>query len=369
VIGPIDLESLPRVGAREAALGRAAAWALAALPSAAEVAVAALGPVVLRYAGLDDRGPAAAAEQVAFGLARARGAGRILVPVTFARKLLAAALGSGEPPAPRRLGTGERGLLAGLLASVIDGLGGDLSLSLLSPPALASSPLIDGALRIAIDVATAAATGRVALEIPPEWIRDATDETRWRERARALPVTVGLELARTSLRRGELAALEVGDGVVFDGCAAVAATPGVPWPLALGIGDHETRATCSADGGIRLEGAFRRVRAPAARLLGSGQKEKTMERPPATIDSAAVLAAAPVEVIAELGRLTLRGEEVLALAPGVVIALGGARPSAVALRVGGEIWAEGELVNVDGELAVRVTALRRPLDGAPGSGG
>jgi type III secretion system YscQ/HrcQ family protein len=361
VIGPIDLESLPRVGAREAALGRAAAWALAALPSGAEVAVAGVGPVILRYAGLDDRGPAAA-EQVAFGLARARGAGRILVPVTFARKLVAAAVGADEPPAPRRLGTGERGLLAGFLAAVIDGLGADLSLSLLSPPA------IDGALRVAIDVATARAAGRVALEMPPQWIRDATDEKRWRERAQALPVTVELELARTSLRRGELAALEIGDAVVFDGYAAVPPAPGAPWPLALAIGDHETRATCSSDGGIRVEGAFRRVHAPAARLLGSGQKEKTMERPPATIDSAAVLAAAPVEVIAELGRLTLRGEEVLALAPGVVIALGGARPSAVSLRVGGEIWAEGELVNVDGELAVRVTSLRRPLDPS-GAGG
>jgi flagellar motor switch/type III secretory pathway protein FliN len=32
----------------------------------------------------------------------------------------------------------------------------------------------------------------------------------------------------------------------------------------------------------------------------------------------------------------------------------------VVLRVGGELWAEGELVNVDGELGVRVTALHRP---------
>jgi flagellar motor switch/type III secretory pathway protein FliN len=30
------------------------------------------------------------------------------------------------------------------------------------------------------------------------------------------------------------------------------------------------------------------------------------------------------------------------------------------LRAGGEIWAEGELVNVDGELGVRVTRLLRP---------
>jgi flagellar motor switch/type III secretory pathway protein FliN len=36
-----------------------------------------------------------------------------------------------------------------------------------------------------------------------------------------------------------------------------------------------------------------------------------------------------------------------------VLALPGGRGS-VALRVGGELWAEGEIVDVDGELGVRV---------------
>ena len=70
-----------------------------------------------------------------------------------------------------------------------------------------------------------------------------------------------------------------------------------------------------------------------------------------------VLTAVPVEVVAELGRVRLRGEEVLGLAPGAVLTFDG---GAVSLRVGGERWAEGEIVDVDGALGVRVTRLLPP---------
>jgi flagellar motor switch protein FliM len=77
-----------------------------------------------------------------------------------------------------------------------------------------------------------------------------------------------------------------------------------------------------------------------------------------TVDVAAVLAAAPIEVVAEVGRVVLRGAEVAGLGPGAVLALGRAAAAPVTLRVGGEVWAEGELCDVDGELGVRVTSVR-----------
>ncbi len=73
----------------------------------------------------------------------------------------------------------------------------------------------------------------------------------------------------------------------------------------------------------------------------------------------AALAASPIEVIVELGRLTLRGEDVVGLGPGAVLALGRLGAAPVVLRVGGEVWAEGELCDVDGALGVRVTATHR----------
>lgn len=77
-------------------------------------------------------------------------------------------------------------------------------------------------------------------------------------------------------------------------------------------------------------------------------------------DVTEALAAAPVEVTAELGRLTLTGQEVLGLAKGAVIALGPRRRDQVVLRVGGRLWARGELVNVDDRLGVRLVSLHPP---------
>ena len=60
--------------------------------------------------------------------------------------------------------------------------------------------------------------------------------------------------------------------------------------------------------------------------------------------------------MAEVGRVTLRGDEVLALQPGSVLSLGH-HGKVVNLVVGGRSWARGELVNVDGELGVRIIEL------------
>jgi len=128
------------------------------------------------------------------------------------------------------------------------------------------------------------------------------------------------------------------------------------------------------DGRVTLEGEFRPTPTPVAawpqlvRKSGPGdvttethmQSETKDETKDETVNLTAALAAAPIEVVAELGRLTLRGEEVVGLGPGAVLTLGRSGAAPVVLRVGGEVWAEGELCDVDGELGVRVTTTRRP---------
>jgi flagellar motor switch protein FliM len=74
--------------------------------------------------------------------------------------------------------------------------------------------------------------------------------------------------------------------------------------------------------------------------------------------NAELLAAAPIEIVAELGRIVLRGDQVLGLEEGSVLAFR-RHGTTVDLVVGGRTWARGELVNVDGELGVRVTELVR----------
>ena len=70
-----------------------------------------------------------------------------------------------------------------------------------------------------------------------------------------------------------------------------------------------------------------------------------------------VLASAPIEIVAELGRVSLRADEVIALDTGSILTFGPASPTRIELRVGDQRWAAGELVNVEGQLGVRLIAL------------
>jgi flagellar motor switch protein FliM len=63
---------------------------------------------------------------------------------------------------------------------------------------------------------------------------------------------------------------------------------------------------------------------------------------------------APVVVRVELGAVTLTAREWAALAPGDVIAVGRRVSEPAILRVGGVEVARGELVDVEGELGVRI---------------
>jgi len=78
-----------------------------------------------------------------------------------------------------------------------------------------------------------------------------------------------------------------------------------------------------------------------------------------------VLAAAPIEIVAELARVTLAAEEVSALKAGAVLALPPRSEARIELKIGDRSWAQGELVDLDGQLAVRLTRLTQ--SSAPGA--
>jgi flagellar motor switch protein FliM len=71
----------------------------------------------------------------------------------------------------------------------------------------------------------------------------------------------------------------------------------------------------------------------------------------------ALLGELPVDVVCELGRVSMSGREVLELRPGAVIPVGRPLAGPVDLTVGGRVVARGELVDVEGEIGVRVTQM------------
>jgi flagellar motor switch/type III secretory pathway protein FliN len=378
-VADVETRELPRVSAREAVVLTRAARAVAAHAERFEARLGALGVVVLAFDGVSALAPAPSGEEaghVVLGLARADGAGRLVIDGAFGRRVLAAALGVEAPPiAPlARLGLAERGVVAGVAASLLHAASAPFSVALVAPDAAAVAS--EGGVALALSVAIDGAAGWARLEIPSRWLAAAPAA---RGKFAALDVEARVELARTRLPAGALAGVVAGDAVVFDGEPSWAPASDVGRPVRLVVGAHAAGARLAADGRVTLEGALRPAPAttrgwlasrdglaPRDGLDGRMPEEDIMdsqsggERSDAAggTDATAVLAAAPIEVVAELGRIVLRGEEVAGLAPGAVLAFGRVGASPVALRVGGEIWAEGELCDVDGELGVRVTIAR-----------
>jgi type III secretion system YscQ/HrcQ family protein len=344
---PFDLRSCPPVRASEARAGRAIAQTLASLPESWQVDLPPFGAVTLGAAGIDSA--PRPRDAMTLGLVDGRDRARLSLAQPFAARFCDVALGGrGTFAAARPLGPAERSLLVALLGPALDPIGWSLDGG---PPATeVTGP------SIALKIEGAFGLGVLWLDLPPGR-RAATPA--WRRRAAGLPIEARLEIAATTLPASELVKLGPGDALVFDGTGAATFAAGNDWIARLAIGDHVAAVRIDLDGGVAVVGDFQLTGAVGGRKV-TGAKEGTMDVSGPTEMATAALAAAPIEITAELARLTLRGEELLGLAPGVVLTVPADRRGAVVLRAGGEIWAEGELVDVEGELGVRVTRLLRP---------
>jgi flagellar motor switch/type III secretory pathway protein FliN len=341
-----DVHACPRVSSASARALRAALPAMAWLPRRWEVQ----GPSgrtvgTLEGFALDGVDSDGVALPVTLGTATSR----LVVDTDFATRLVDAALvGRGAFLSARRFGPAERGVLAGLLGTVFQTLGWRVGLGRMPLPRdeaaqacfRVETPMAGGLVWLAVE--TAAPNGRSATEA-------------FARSSRALAVIASARIAATHLTAREIAGLAVGDAVVFTGSPASAFPAEGAWKGALALGEaaggHLAAIAIDETGTLRLAGAFEPI-ADTGRTL---RKETGMETSDVT-EATVALAAAPIEVVAEVGRVRLRGEEVMGLVPGAVLTLPEGR-TRVSLRIAGELLAEGELVNVDGELGVRVTRM------------
>jgi flagellar motor switch/type III secretory pathway protein FliN len=357
---PFDLRSCPLVPATEARATRTVAQKLASLPRSWEAALPPFGSATLTVAGID-RAPASG-EAVVLAILRGNARGRLSLTQSFAARLVDAALGGrGVFAAARALGPAERGVLVALLAPLLDRIGWSTDLG--RAPASAGE---SAGYAIAVNVEGPFGAGVLWVDLPATVgaVSPASGSASggWRERASGLPIDARLQIATTHLLLAELAQLATGDALVFDGIGFAAFAPDAEWVAQLTIGVHAAPLRIDRQGALALTGHLQLTGTADGRNVGvlKERKEKSMDVTGHTELATAALAASPVEIVAELARITLRGEEVLGLAPGVVLTMPADRTRAVLLRAGGEIWAEGELCNVDGELGVRVTRLLRP---------
>lgn len=374
---PYPWETLPRLGREQASLLRRLArrLPLAAPQAALAVLREALGAEpLLRELPLGFVAPGAMAGSladplVAVVLAAPEGpaAGRVAIELDprIAACIIDRALGGdagaevAEPVGA--LGDVERGVLAYVAARAVTVAGGRPWRVLgvvTSPAALLFALKDDGAVVWSAEVCLGTDRGMARAWIPEAALsRAATDVVPGGPSVRRLPVELVAEGARGELAAADLEALRSGDVVVLD----------ETW-LALRDGTFSGEVRLRAEGATRTawwcavgdEGIVVREmdrRRDAAKTRGSRMQD-TEERE--ATDRAVDLAGdAPVEVTVEVARFTLPLEELGSLRVGEVVLTGRALGERVILRAGGRAVAEGELVDVEGEVGVRLMAMER----------
>ena len=189
------------------------------------------------------------------------------------------------------------------------------------------------------------------------WIPDASLVPPLNEHRRvastrlaSLCVTLALEAGDASLRPDELASLGHGDVVVFERTrlrlenGAPAGTADV---RAVGAARPQWEAAL-ANGDARLAG---RAQQGDARMTRDTTNSVPLH---AALD---LVGDAPIELRVELARVALTLSELAEMRPGEVLVTGRPLGTEVVLRAGDRAVATGELVDVEGELGVRVLRL------------
>jgi type III secretion system YscQ/HrcQ family protein len=183
---------------------------------------------------------------------------------------------------------------------------------------------------------------------------------RWqrRERLSQSQVTLRIEAGYGFLPASAVVTLRPGDIVVLDHFGPKPVTGGL---VALRLGAGVFPAYLDG-GGVTVMSPFHlRAEAMADENLENrpNRAEPTGPQPdaPEALPSDQLLGELPVQLTCEIGRLTLPAREVLELRPGAVLPVGRPLAGPVDLTAGGRVIARGELVDVEGEIGVRLTEL------------
>lgn len=287
-----------------------------------------------------------------------------------AASLVSLLLGVAPPPAFRPLSALERGLLAAAAVPILGCLGLPGALSLHRAPFDGNVPA-----RAALELSLrwSGGAGRAWITRGPGASEPAgamVSDDGWQWLRHNFVVTVTCERARARLPALEWAAASVGDALLFAGHALSSLQP-----VLLRFGGLAAEAILDDDGDVRLVDAPRldpttRYRAPASLASppshsgaitmpdhSAPESSASATQPTSTRDPAEVLSSATVELVAEVGRTELRGAELVSLLEGAVLGLGTRSADlVVTLTCGGRPVARGTLVDVDGELGVRIDA-------------
>jgi flagellar motor switch protein FliM len=359
---------LPRVARSTVATLRAAVGQLDGVdPTAGRAALAALlgAPVSVRLGSLAavrrEELPRFLGDALRVGVTLARGERRAVVAgdTAFAAALCGRVLGAApELPAPRPLTAAEEGVVA-LLALTWIGAGPQRTGDAPAGDAAAPGLWLHGVSQDVARIAAAFADPWVVVLDAEAWVGDLRGRLHvllpealvtaaprapaaGLRRLELYPVRCAVEIGRGSVPADQVAALAAGDVVVLDDLRLHPERGG---PARLRAGRLAFPLQVAPDGVATVTAEPHEVRSCQGDPMPENQSG---------MSSTERLAALEVEVAAEIGRVVLSGREIASLAPGAVVELRRPLGGPVDLVVQGRLVARGELVDVEGEVGVRV---------------
>jgi type III secretion system YscQ/HrcQ family protein len=354
-VGPFPWTSLARVSAGAAADLRAART-LARRFGGVDAFATALGEVVgagagarLR-AGRPERASGAGARHVAVRVEAANAGGAVVVACepALARALVlhATKRAGGEVVDPARsAGPATAGFVAAVLVAAARRAG--LALTVADAVEVAADLSASAPSWVGLDVTLdgKAFSAHVGWHAPPTLAREAALSVDGLRALGDLPLSLEVVVAFTTARAADLASLRRGDAWVpgawtFDPRSRT----GPVWLVASG-GERAVAASLVEGGRVVLRGEPGQI--------PWSPTEDTMTQQP----TAEALGDAPVVVRVEVGSAQMPAREWAELRAGDVVKLGRGVGEPVVLRAGGVEVARGELVQIDGELGVRIVEL------------
>jgi type III secretion system YscQ/HrcQ family protein len=199
--------------------------------------------------------------------------------------------------------------------------------------------------------------------VVPRVATPAAPPSTWGARALtalgAVPLSIPVVAHALAATAADVASLGPGDALLLDGWRLTRSGAGA-WTgrvhLAAPAGATGVRAELGDDGRLVLRGEDDLLCAASeAADGGAGEAEGEMDE---TVGGGGLIEAigeVPVVVRVEVGEARMAAREWATLGPGDVVALGRRVGEAVVLRVGGVPVARGDLVDIDGEVGVRIT--------------
>lgn len=176
-----------------------------------------------------------------------------------------------------------------------------------------------------------------------------------RQRLSDVRVALSIEAGYGFLPGRELLGVQPGDIVMLDHFGPKPVTGGPVW---LRLSGGVFPGHLDGDGVTMLGSFYPRAQAMPQSTQEPSEGEGGAPEGTSHPANEALLRELPVQVTCEIGRVTLSAREVLELRPGAVVPVGRPLAGPVDLTAGGRVIARGELVDVEGEIGVRVTEVQ-----------